>query len=110
MNALVRYEAVIGQLRIYPPDAGPMAEYIGSGMVVWRNPIELEIRGLKAEMTRKHWRAMADLLRDLGAERIYAKRGPGHLLPYARPAGDGWQVIELAEIRREPPATGFAEL
>lgn len=110
MTDLVRYEDVVGQLRIYPPGASPMAPYVGSGMVVWRNPQEVEIRGLKAEMTRMHWRAMAALLWGKGIERVFAKRGPGRLLPYARPAADGWQVIELAEIRRDPPATGFADL
>lgn len=110
MTDLVRYEEVIGQLRIYADGAGPMDPYIGAGMVVWRNPQEVEIRGLKAEMTRRHWRAMAELLRRKGVERLYAKRGPGRLLPYARPDADGWQVIDLVDVRRTPPSTGFAEL
>lgn len=108
MTDLVRYEDVVGQLRIYPDGAGPMDSYIGSGMVVWRNPQEVEIRGLKAEMTRRRWWAMVDLLRSKGVERLYAKRGPGRLLPYARPAADGWQVIDFSDVRRASPTTGPA--
>lgn len=110
MNDLVRYEDVVGQLRFYPPGAGPMAPYIGAGMVVWRDAASIEIRGLKAELNRQHWRAVVAWAESRGVTRIFAKRGPGRLLPYASPAADGWQVIELDDIRREPPTTGFADL
>jgi hypothetical protein len=99
MAKLVHYEDVIGQLRIFPPGAEYGAPYIGSGMVVWRDPKNCEIRGLKADMTRQHWRDLCAVLRERGAERIYAKRGPGKLLPFAHPADDGWQFIELADVQ-----------
>ena len=110
MTDLVRYEHVTGILRFYSAGAGPMDPYVGAGTVVWRDAISIEIRGLKAELNRQHWRALVELAQQLGVTRIFAKRGPGRLLPYASPADDGWQVIELADIRREPPATGFADL
>lgn len=110
MSDLVRYEQVTGILRFYPPGAGPMAPYVGAGTVVWRDAHSIEIRGLKAELTRQHWRALVSLSIQLGVSRIFAKRGPGHLLPYAKPAGDGWQVIDLADIQRDTPATDFADL
>lgn len=110
MTGLVRYERVTGILRFYPPGAGEMAPYVGAGTVVWRDARSFEIRGLKAELTRQHWRALVELARELGVARIFAKRGPGHLLPFARPAEDGWQVIELVDIDGESPVTGFADL
>lgn len=110
MTDLVRYEQVTGILRFYPPDAGPMAPYIGAGTVVWRDASSIEIRGLKAELTRLHWRSLVQWALTAGILRIFAKRGPGRLLPYARPAADGWQVIDLADIRTDPPATDFVEL
>lgn len=120
MKRLVHYEKIAGQLRIFPAGVKPPAPYNGSGAVVWRQPLpgqpqnECEIRGLKAEMTRRHWRDMAALLRELGAERAWAVRGPGKLLPFAKPGPDGWQFIDLADILDNPPAdggvTGFVDL
>lgn len=109
MTDLVRYEHVTGILRFYQPGAGPMDPYVGAGTVVWRDRTSIEIRGLKAELNRRHWRALVELARSVGVERIFAKRGPGRLLPFARPADDGWQVIELVEVTA-PPTTGFADL
>lgn len=116
MSRLVHYENISGLLRIFDEGQQPPAPYTGSGGVVWRQPLpgrpqnECEVRGLKAKMTRRHWRDMAALLRGLGAERLWAVRGPGRLLPYAKAGPDGWQYIDLADIEDNPPATGFAEL
>ncbi len=116
MSRLVHYERIVGQIRIFPKGAKPPAKYSGSGAVVWRQPMpgqpqtECDIRGLKAEMSRQHWRDLAAVLRELGAERVWARRGPGRLLPFARPGPDGWQFIDLVDIQDNPPDTGFVEL
>lgn len=113
---LVHYENTVGQLRIFPEGMAPPSPYSGSGQVVWRQALpgnpqnEVEIRGLKAEMSRRHWRDMAAVLRELGAARMWAVRGPGKLLPFAKPGPDGWQYIDLADIEDNPPDTGFVEL
>lgn len=116
MTRLVHYEKIAGLLRIFAPGVQPPAPFIGSGPVVWRQPApgepqtDCEVRGLRAEMTRATWRDLAAVLRDEGAERVWVRRGPGKLLPFARPAPDGWQVIELADIQDRPPVTGFMDL
>ena len=110
MTDLVRYEHVTGILRFYAPGAGEMDPYVGAGTVVWRDAKSIEIRGLKAELNRRHWRALVALARKLSVTRIFAKRGPGRLLPFARPAEDGWQMIELVDIDGESPVSGFADL
>ncbi|KQP37543.1 hypothetical protein [Pseudorhodoferax sp. Leaf274] len=136
MTGLVRYEKVAGFLefvgrslvyrkltgliRIFRPGALPGDPYIGAGTVVWRQPHfgqpqdQCEIRGLKAEMNRAHWRDMAAEMQREGAARVWALRGPGKLLPYAKtdPLQPGWQYIDLADIKANPaaPVTGFVEL
>lgn len=119
MGSLV-YRKVVGLVRIFAPGSRPPAPYTGAGTVVWRQPIpgqpqtECELRGLKAEMNRTHWRDLSAALQAEGAARIWAIRGPGKLLPYAKvdPAHSGWQYIDLADIRANPnaPATGFVDL
>lgn len=108
MTRLVHYEKIAGQLRIFAPGDAPPKPFIGSGGVVWRQPApgqpqtDCEVRGLKAEMTRRTWRDLAAVLRKEGAERVWVQREPGRLLPFARPGPDGWQVIELADIKDRP--------
>lgn len=114
------YRKVVGLVRIFALGSTPPAPYIGAGTVVWRQPVpgqqqdECELRGLKAEMTRAHWRDLAAELRREGAARVWAIRGPGKLLPYAKtnPSLPGWQYIDLADIKANPvaPVTGFVEL
>lgn len=108
MTGLVHYENVIGQLRIYEPGQAPPGPYSGSGMVVWRDSTNCEIRGLHAKMTRQQWRDVAATLRKRGATTLWAKRGPGKLLPFAQPGADGWQRIDLADIKEYD--TGHAPL
>ena len=113
---LVHYEDVSGLLRIFSEGAAPPAPYSGSGGVIWRQPLpgmpqnECEIRALKAEMTRRHWRDLAAVLRMRGAERLWAVRGPGKLLPFAHPGPAGWQFIDLEDIESNPPPSGFVDL
>lgn len=110
MTDLVRYESVAGILRFYSPGAGPVDPYIGAGTVIWRDATSIEIRGLKAQLNRQHWRALVAWAGRAGVSRIFAKRGPGRLLPFARPAEDGWQVIELQDVQPDPSPSGFADL
>lgn len=136
MTRLVRYEKVAGFLeflgcalvyrkltglvRIFRAGSVPPEPYIGAGTVLWRQPHhgqpqdQCEIRGLKAEMNRSHWRHLAAELQAEGAARVWALRGPGKLLPYAKtdPLHPGWQYIDLADIKADPaaPATGFVDL
>ena len=120
VQGTVVYRKLTGLVRIFRRGSQPPEPYIGAGTVFWRQPLhgmpqnQCEIRGLKAEMDRMHWRDLSAELQREGAARVWAIRGPGKLLPYAKvdPAQPGWQYIDLADIKGNPaaPVTGFVDL
>ena len=72
-----------------------MPPYHAVCTVVWRGLSEVLLLGLHGELTRADWRDLLRWLVERKVARAICQRAPGHLAPFATPAGAGWLSVDV---------------
>lgn len=87
-----------GHLRWDKADAGQaMPTFHAVCTVVWRNLNEVYLTGLQGELSRRDWRELLQWLHEREIHRVVCQRAPGHLVPFATPAGNGWLLVDVGQ-------------
>jgi hypothetical protein len=106
---MIRHAITVSELRFYADDnAGPMADYDASCMVVWETPFIVWIRMLRGGLSRALLRNLLEWLVNQGIVTVRAHRAAGHVLPLAKEQPDGsysTDVQALAARFLRPNAT-----